>query len=773
MALSFQPSPGTVTVTNGSATITGTGTDFTMYRAGYEIHLPNGLSVVLESNPDAPYEAPLALEYGGTTIEDSTYVAVAREPGSQIALAQRTLTAMLGATEVLGVASSWKFETATADTKPADGYLRFNHAAPASVTEIRVTDLDSRDKDLGDWLDTLAGGQFVIRSALRPNMMVIYSVTAVVDSTDYRTLTVEHVSGVPDLQADEDLAAAGGLPGIPGEDGDDAYVYIAYASDDSGTGFTTTFDADLNYIAILSSETEIETPSVGDFAGLWKNYRGEMGINWREGGYDAGTAYAEYDAVLDNGSSWRALQATTGNAPPVLPTTSNAYWTLLAAKGTDGAGTGDVVGPVSSTDGAPVLFDGTTGKLIKAGAYASQGEAEAGTDSAKFMTPERTAQAIAALTQGYDPNTAVLALELAATKDGTVTLADGKADSFASAANIDAGNSSNYQFDGALDVVKPTVDPNGTLLLLHMDGTDASTTFTDSSYYARSVTAVGNAQIDTAQKKFGTASALFDGSGDRLSVADSADFDFGAGDFTIECFIRFPGTASDYSVCEIGTFSTGLDFGVGSNLIYAYVDGDSGNNITITPWATNTWYHIAASRDGNSLRTFLDGALVGTRDVTGRSISTSDGVRIGGRSSGALTFNGWIDEFRISNVARYTAAFAPPAAPLAGPAPHNMTVRSSARVAQTAPDTGRLAIQLVENEAITINTDVVAKYSRDDGVTFETATLSLLTADGSTKLYQDSNIDLSGQTSDTDMVWQIETANNVDVQLSGIVDQQK
>jgi hypothetical protein len=68
-----------------------------------------------------------------------------------------------------------------------------------------------------------------------------------------------------------------GPDGDPGLDGDDAYCYIAYASDDIGTDFTTTFNAALNYIAILSTDTEIPSPAVGDFAGLWKNYKGATG----------------------------------------------------------------------------------------------------------------------------------------------------------------------------------------------------------------------------------------------------------------------------------------------------------------------------------------------------------------------------------------------------------------------------------------------------------------------------------------------------------------
>ena len=71
-----------------------------------------------------------------------------------------------------------------------------------------------------------------------------------------------------------------------------------------------------------------------------------------------------------------------------------------------------------------------------------------------------------------------------------------------------------------------------------MDGTDGSTTFTD-AIGTHTVTAVGNAQIDTAQYKFGGASGLFDGTGDYLTIPDHADFNFGAGDFTIDFWVRF------------------------------------------------------------------------------------------------------------------------------------------------------------------------------------------------------------------------------------------
>lgn len=68
-----------------------------------------------------------------------------------------------------------------------------------------------------------------------------------------------------------------------GTDGESAFVYIAYASDASGTGFTLTFDAALDYIAILTTTTEISLPDVSDFVGLWKNYKGAAGADGADG----------------------------------------------------------------------------------------------------------------------------------------------------------------------------------------------------------------------------------------------------------------------------------------------------------------------------------------------------------------------------------------------------------------------------------------------------------------------------------------------------------
>lgn len=79
-----------------------------------------------------------------------------------------------------------------------------------------------------------------------------------------------------------------------------------------------------------------------------------------KGDYAGASAYNKDDVVLYNNSSWIALGPTTGNTPPALPTTSNSYWSLIAAKGA-----GDVSGPASASTDFGVAFADATGKVLK------------------------------------------------------------------------------------------------------------------------------------------------------------------------------------------------------------------------------------------------------------------------------------------------------------------------------------------------------------------------------------------------------------------------
>ena len=187
---------------------------------------------------------------------------------------------------------------------------------------------------------------------------------------------------------------------------------------------------------------------------------------------------------------------------------------------------------------------------------------------------------------------------------------------------------------------------------------------------AKTITVVGNTQVDTAQKKFGTGSALFDGTGDYLTLLDSDDWNFGAGNFTVDFWIRFNDVSTDRSIFEqYVDGSNRFDFywyQAGSYLqLYSTIATAVKAHYTYawTP-SVNTWYHIALVRNTTTLSCYVGGtaltptviSAIGTNDLGDKA-----GVLRIGYVQVALAHNGWMDEFRISKgIARWTSNFTPP-----------------------------------------------------------------------------------------------------------------
>jgi len=208
-----------------------------------------------------------------------------------------------------------------------------------------------------------------------------------------------------------------------------------------------------------------------------------------------------------------------------------------------------------------------------------------------------------------------------------------------------------------------------TKLLLHMSGADESTTFTDNGITGHTVTAEGNAQIDTAQSKFGYSSGLFDGTGDYIDIPDHADWDFGANPFTIDFWVRFNSVVSSqtfYSQRVDATHRVLLYWHSDGAIIY-YSNNGSYSISFNGSWSpsVNIWYHTALIRGwGGVTGDFalcIDGNAVGTDSDIDTVADVAANVNIGRAYADTDEFNGWIDEFRVSQgVARWTENFNPP-----------------------------------------------------------------------------------------------------------------
>lgn len=208
-------------------------------------------------------------------------------------------------------------------------------------------------------------------------------------------------------------------------------------------------------------------------------------------------------------------------------------------------------------------------------------------------------------------------------------------------------------------------------LLMHFDGTNGSTTFTDQK--GHTFTAGGNAQLDTAEKEFGTASLLLDGTGDYISTPDSADFDFGSGDFTIEFWANPASLASDGGVIsKRPPLANGWAIEIratGAVWLRANIGGIYSDTQVVTGTGVitaGTWYYVALVRSGTSWYIFVDGVVQGTATISGTLENSANALAMGrsAYSTDENPFNGNIDEMRITKgVARYTSGFSTPVAP--------------------------------------------------------------------------------------------------------------
>ena len=220
----------------------------------------------------------------------------------------------------------------------------------------------------------------------------------------------------------------------------------------------------------------------------------------------------------------------------------------------------------------------------------------------------------------------------------------------------------------------PFVNDANTLLLIHADGTDASTTFTDDVGVRAQVgiTAVATAQVDTAQSQFGGTSLLLDGDSDYLSVSSSdGTFNFGTSeDFTIECWIRATTVDEYHTVIASNNSSyasSAVTFtgGASAQKLRFNIQGIGNVLIDSTALSANTWYHVAVTRSGSSWNLWRDGTSVSSTTNAGCPVNFegNGGFNIGWtRWDGAVAYwTGYIDEFRISSIARYTTTFTPSA----------------------------------------------------------------------------------------------------------------
>lgn len=213
-----------------------------------------------------------------------------------------------------------------------------------------------------------------------------------------------------------------------------------------------------------------------------------------------------------------------------------------------------------------------------------------------------------------------------------------------------------------------------TKLLIHADGANGATSFTDASNIGRTVSGFGNVNVSTSNPKIGTGSALFDGSGDYLSVGNSSDWNFGTGDFTIDFWEKSSAVTANMYALALGISTTNLKFlfnssstcGGSTRGIWIFWNSSGANRIcvgTSGEYIDGEWHHIALVRKSDTMSLYIDGALKGTASVAGVTIdltTAGSNFYIGTNTAAGGFWNGNLDEIRISKgIARWDGPFTP------------------------------------------------------------------------------------------------------------------
>ncbi|MCK9555022.1 discoidin domain-containing protein [bacterium] len=295
---------------------------------------------------------------------------------------------------------------------------------------------------------------------------------------------------------------------------------------------------------------------------------------------------------------------------------------------------------------------------------------------------------------------------------------------------------------------------------------------TDESANGYNVICVGTAKLDWVSV-FGSGAYKGFSNSDYLTIPGGSDFQFGTGNFSVDCWYKPLETSTEHFLVS-NYNSGGVSWTIrktSSNYIQVYVVDT--NYTTTLPLIFGEWYHIEVCRAGtgsNQLHIFVNGSLIysGTCSM---DIQATANVTIGNETYSARRYGlkGCLDELRISKgIARHTASFIPPISEYDEGTPENMDLHSAQFVAEENPDTVRIVVQEEDVESITLNSDLKAYISRDDGSTWEEATLLEEGDYGTGKRILHAVADVSSQSADSDVRYKITSHNNKDLKLHGV-----
>jgi len=341
-------------------------------------------------------------------------------------------------------------------------------------------------------------------------------------------------------------------------------------------------------------------------------------------------------------------------------------------------------------------------------------------------------------------------------------------DEYEDESGVDVANCINQVYNSSGDYYNPSFGlyDSNTKTLLHFDVSP----LIDSANTPGTVTVYGSAVRNVSTPKFESGCLeCTNPSTDYVSI--SGNFSIASKIFTLESWVRL--SVVD-NVLLFNTPPAGSgDFQVYLNptSIYFPYYSDSGwaalSSASFSTLSANTWYHLVIAGDGTNCYFFLNGQLIGTPQAFPFNPYPNSGLsplKIGQGVSKTNTV--LFDEFRWSNVCRWTSTFSIPTEAYKSPV-GNMTLKSNVNVATIVPTSARIVLFEEDVDSVTINTDLKAYVSRNNGTTYSQVTLEDEGNYITGARILSGVVDISGQPSGSNMKYKIETLNSKNLKLHG------
>jgi len=196
-------------------------------------------------------------------------------------------------------------------------------------------------------------------------------------------------------------------------------------------------------------------------------------------------------------------------------------------------------------------------------------------------------------------------------------------------------------------------------------------TLTDGSASSHTITAVGDAAVSNWAPNGGMKSVYFDGTGDYLTVPDSADWSMGSGAMTAEAWVWIESYQSHALV--VGQWTSSVAWYLGFQGTTGYLRYQFYNGSSYTDQSANngqvplqTWTHIALIKTGSYSAAFVNGDMVHQNTTTVHPQDSTSVLSIGGTSA-SQRFKGYISNVRVTKGSfLYNVDFTPPAEAMYG-----------------------------------------------------------------------------------------------------------